>query len=204
MLKRAWRHFQYYLTHWGRVTHICVSKLTIIDADNGLSPGRRQAIIWTNAGILLIGPFGTNFSDILSKIHIFSFTKMYLKTTSAKWRPFRLGLSVLTGILLFSGTNATRVNTPVDFIYTLIKFWWHYADRVPMYWFKYWHSDGILHLKAIPWHWFESRFLFCRISFAWLDNKSMSLATRCISKHDEPFSELRHVSIESLIWAIAM
>ena len=42
------------LTHWGRVTHICVSKLTIIASDNGLSPGRRQAIIWTSAGILLI------------------------------------------------------------------------------------------------------------------------------------------------------
>ena len=52
------------LTHWGRVTHICVSKLTIIDSDNGLSPGRRQAIIWTNAGILLIRPSGTNFSKI--------------------------------------------------------------------------------------------------------------------------------------------
>ena len=34
-----------FLTHWGRVTHICVSKLTIIGPDNGLSPGRRQAII---------------------------------------------------------------------------------------------------------------------------------------------------------------
>ena len=43
-------------THWGRVTHICVNKLAIIGSDNGLglSPGRRQAIIWTNAGILLI------------------------------------------------------------------------------------------------------------------------------------------------------
>ena len=43
------------LTHWGRVTHICVGKLTIIDSDNDLSPDRRQAIIWTNAGILWIG-----------------------------------------------------------------------------------------------------------------------------------------------------
>ena len=42
------------LTHWGRVTHICVSKLTSIGSDNGLPPGRRQAIIWTNARILLI------------------------------------------------------------------------------------------------------------------------------------------------------
>ena len=54
-----------FLTHWGRVTHICVSKLTIIGSDNGLSPGQRQAIIWTTGGILLIGPLGTNFSEIV-------------------------------------------------------------------------------------------------------------------------------------------
>ena len=53
-----------YLNHWGQVTHICVSKLTIIGSDNGLSPGRRQAIIWINAGILLIGPLGTDFIEI--------------------------------------------------------------------------------------------------------------------------------------------
>ena len=45
--------------------HICVDNLTIIGSDHGLSPGRRQAIIWTNAGILLIGTLGTNFSEIL-------------------------------------------------------------------------------------------------------------------------------------------
>ena len=33
---------------------IYVSKPNIIDSDNGFSPGRRQAIIWTNARILLI------------------------------------------------------------------------------------------------------------------------------------------------------
>ena len=60
------------LTHWGRVTHICVGKLTIIGSDNGLSPERRQAIIWTNGGILLIGPLGTNFSEMLTEIHTFS------------------------------------------------------------------------------------------------------------------------------------
>ena len=84
------------LTHWGRVTHICIINLTIIGPDNGLSPGRRQAIIWTNAGILLIGPWGTNFSGILISIQTFSFKKMYLKMSSAKWRPFCLGLRVLT------------------------------------------------------------------------------------------------------------
>ena len=83
------------LTHWGRVTHICVSRLTITGSDNGLSPGRRQAIIWTNAGILLIGPLGTNFSENLIAILTFSFTKMRLKVSSANWWPFCLGLNVL-------------------------------------------------------------------------------------------------------------
>ena len=48
--------------------HICINKLTIIGSDNGLSPGRRQAIIWINDGILLIGPMVTNFSEILMEI----------------------------------------------------------------------------------------------------------------------------------------
>ena len=60
------------------MTHICVSKLTIIGSDNGLSPGRRQTIIWTNAGILLIRPQGTNFNEILIEIHTFSFKKIHL------------------------------------------------------------------------------------------------------------------------------
>ena len=81
------------------MTHICVSKITTIGSDNGLLPGRRQAIIWTSVGILLIGPLGTNFSEILIKIYIFSFKKMHLKMSFAKWRPFCLGLNVLTSLL---------------------------------------------------------------------------------------------------------
>ena len=57
------------------------------------TPQRRQAIIWTNAGILLIGPLWTNFSEIWIKIQTLSFKKMHLKMSSAKWRLFRLGLN---------------------------------------------------------------------------------------------------------------
>ena len=84
------------LTHWGRVTHICVGNLTIIGSDNGLPPGRRQAIIWTIARVLLIWILGTNFSEILIEILTRSFNKMCLKVSSAKWRPYCLGHSVLT------------------------------------------------------------------------------------------------------------
>ena len=83
------------LIQWGRVTHICVSKLTMIGSDSALSPDRCHTIIWTNDGMLLIGPPGTNFTEILIEIHTFSFKKIYLKISSGKWRPFCLGLNVL-------------------------------------------------------------------------------------------------------------
>ena len=86
------------LTHCGRVTHICVGNVTTIGADNGLALTRRQAILWTNSGILLIGPLGTNVSEILIEIH--AFKKIRLKLSSAKWQPFCLGLNVLTYICL--------------------------------------------------------------------------------------------------------
>ena len=75
------------LTHWGRATHICVSKLTIIGSDNGLTPARR---------ILLIGTLGRNFNEILIEIHTISFKEMHLKMSSGKCRPFCLGLNVLS------------------------------------------------------------------------------------------------------------
>ena len=93
------------LTHWGRVTHTCVGNLTIIGPDNGLSPGRRQGIIWTNAVVFLIGPWGTSFSEILIGIHSFSFKKIHLKMSSAKWRPFYLGLNVLKVLVVSIGKS---------------------------------------------------------------------------------------------------
>ena len=62
----------------------------IIGSDNGLSPIQRQAITWTNADLLLIGPLGTNFSEIGIKMQNFSFMKMYVKVSSAKRRPLCL------------------------------------------------------------------------------------------------------------------
>ena len=94
------------------MTHICVSKLTVIGSDNGLSPGRRQAIIWTNAGILLIGPMWTNFSEILIENHIFSFKKMYSKMSSRKWHPFCLGLNVLIRYHVISSSPPICYITP--------------------------------------------------------------------------------------------
>ena len=78
------KKYKYKDVHWFQVQ--CM--LTSIGSDKGLLPGRHQAIIWTNSGILLIGPLGTNFSEILIKIQTFSLQKICLNMPSAKWRPF--------------------------------------------------------------------------------------------------------------------
>ena len=81
------------------MTHIFISKLISIGSHNSLLSGRRQATIWTNAGILLIRTLGTNFSELLSEVHIFSFKKMHMKMLSGICRPFCVGLNVLMNII---------------------------------------------------------------------------------------------------------
>ena len=83
------------LTNWGWVTHIPISELTIIGSDNGLSPGRRQTITWTNINWNL----RKNFIDILSKIHIFSFKNCIWKCL-AQWWPFYRSLNGLNTSVL--------------------------------------------------------------------------------------------------------
>ena len=104
------------LRHWGLETHIWIGNLTIFGSDNGLSPGQVQAIILTNVGKLLIWFLGTNFSENSIEILTFSFRKIRLKVSSAKWRPFCIGLNVLTHWSLGADTKMcqeSQVNTMV-------------------------------------------------------------------------------------------
>ena len=94
-----------WLTHSGRVMHIFISELTTIGACHGFLPGHCQDIIWTNAWILLIGPLGTNFSEILIEIHIFSFKKAHLKISFVKLQPFCIGLNALIKLAVLCYSN---------------------------------------------------------------------------------------------------
>ena len=128
------------LTHWDRVTHICVNKPAIIGSDNGLSPGRRQAIIWTSAVMFLFGPLETNFSDNLIEILTFSFTKMRLNVSSAKWWPFCLGLNVLDSLF---------ADTVIDKVWSRVCINVHYATR-----------KILLHMKNSP-SWLDTNTNWC-------------------------------------------
>ena len=61
--------------------------------------GRRQAIIWTSAEILLIGPLGTNSSEILIGIQTFSFKKNPFENVVCEMASICLGLEVLIKII---------------------------------------------------------------------------------------------------------
>ena len=107
------------LTHWDAVTHISVNKLSIIGSDNALSPGQRIAIIWTNAGILLIEPLGTNLSEILIRIHKSSLKKTHLKMLSVKCQSFYLRPQCIKTVI--------GVSAQIVVIAYHIKqwMWWH-------------------------------------------------------------------------------
>ena len=113
------------LTHWGLVTHVCISKLTIIGSGNGLVPGWCQAINWTNVGILLIRPLWTNFSEIFIEIHKFLFKKIHFKMSSGKLWPFCLGFNVSThwGLCKMANTTKNAVSWNKVFLYWF-KFHW--------------------------------------------------------------------------------
>ena len=145
--------FLYFLTHWGRVMHKCVGNLTIIGSDNGLSPDQHQAIIWTNAGLLLIGPLGTNFSEILMEILTFSFKKMHLKVSCAKRRPFCLGLNVLThfGLVMPYSVGELDQHWFTQWLVAFLKAPGHYLNQC---WFTInkiiWHSfQGNVYLNTL-------------------------------------------------------
>ena len=121
------------LTHWGRMTHIYVSKLTIIGPDNGLSPDWRQVIIWTNAGILLIGPLGTNCSGnsyIFIQENAFEnvVQKMVAILSRPQWVNRREGNPTPSLGKASMVQQPTLINT-----LSLQQNGWHFADNI----FKY-------------------------------------------------------------------
>ena len=94
-----------YFIHLGHMTHISISKLTIIGSDNGLLPGWHQAIIWTNARILLIGHLGTNLREIVIEVCIFSFKNAFenvvRKMGAISSRPLCIKPSFLSTVLIW-------------------------------------------------------------------------------------------------------
>ena len=116
-----------FLTHWGQVMHKWFSNLTITGSDNVFLPVQHQVIILTNAEILLIGPLGTNLSEILIEILIFSFKKMHLKVSSVKWQPFCLIPNVLIRVITTIWKHASPPLWPAV-LPTSHGSWWNLSE----------------------------------------------------------------------------
>ena len=74
---------------------IAVACVSLLAASRGLACRGTALCLWEQgllrgdtAGLLSVGPLGSNFSEILIKIGNFSFTKIHLKMSSATWWPF--------------------------------------------------------------------------------------------------------------------
>ena len=143
-IAQTWLVTKYFnsLTEW-RI--YALLNWVIIGSDNGLSPVRRQAIIWTNAGILLIGPLGTNFSEILIGIQTFSLKKLHMKTSSAKWRQFCLGLNELIVMTSWHG-NSFRSISPLWGDSTGHR--WLLSQKTGLWWGEPSVTSGILPQKT--------------------------------------------------------
>ena len=127
------------------MTHICVSKSTIIGSDIGLSPGRRQVITQTNTGILLIGTSGANFSETLNEPHALSFKKMHLKMSSAKKST---GPSVTTMLTWLSHSFYFILLLLLLLLLSLLKGMPFHSDNAPCEWML--RCTRHVHTVALP------------------------------------------------------
>ena len=147
-----------------KVIYICVNKLTILDSDTGLSPGRRQAIIWTNVRLLILGTLGTRFSRILIEIDTFLFKKIHLKMSPGKWRPFYLGLNVLmkgrrVNSTRMSQANASKFYCTIECRYNTVQKWLEFSrlhfenifmtDNFVFWWKFNWNLSLVVGLQCI-------------------------------------------------------
>ena len=78
----------------------------------------------TNAGILLIGTLGTNFSEILIGIQTFSFEEMHFKMLSAKWRPC-VSASMLLTNTYGTGYNMCNISLHAQNFEYRFQNWWN-------------------------------------------------------------------------------
>ena len=79
MYNLLWIYCAVGMHKWQKVVHHTQLRWTVF-----FSPVRRQAITWTNTGLLSIGLMGTYFNEIWIGILSFLFKKMPWKISSAK------------------------------------------------------------------------------------------------------------------------
>ena len=175
----------FHLTHWGRLTHISISKLSNIGSNNGLAPGRHQAIIWTNDAILLIGPSGTNFSEIHRNSNIFiqenAFEIVVCHLVSLKTKAWFLCFT-MSGLGFFSAAYSVFVFRSVFMSccnrrwHTFLTFshqkcWWHKG-----LWKWHWRLSGNKLLSNATMAWLTDIYRYMSLSFDELTlSKSMQI-----------------------------
>ena len=114
-----------------------------IGSDNGLAPGRRQAIIWTNAGALSIGLLGTICSEIRIGNLSFWFNKKHLKLSSAK-----MAAILSRGRLVKRWLSLTAVGVEHGWVITANSQQWVWLkELIPSLRSRLWHNRNVTMAK---------------------------------------------------------
>ena len=87
------------LINWGRVTHICVSKINHHWSREWFVAWSAPSHYLNQCWIIVHWNLKNKLQWNLNKICTFTFKKMHLKMSSVKWRPFCLGLNMLRTII---------------------------------------------------------------------------------------------------------
>ena len=83
----------------------------IIGSGNGLSPVWHQPIIWTNAEILSIRPWGRFSVIFLFEIRKFAFKERHLKVSSTQWWSICLNFNVFLSDMEVIDQNKAKQHT---------------------------------------------------------------------------------------------
>ena len=145
--------------YWGRMTHICVSKLTTIGSDNGLSHGRCKAIIWTKAGNIVEWGPGNEIQWTFNRNLNISFKIKQFKMASGKWRSFFFGLNVLRQLYDCYSASDTNMRNTGEYLTciqehltqraqdAIITSLWRQNDVVA----SFWRHDDVIFASCVRW-----------------------------------------------------
>ena len=112
------------VTYQSLVTHICVKNKPIIGWDNGMSPVCYQAIVWTNAGWLIVGPM--EFAELCKQYFVYIFRiEKYIKEPAGKY--LHDTVSYIIFLILLLMCTIYRSDEMKDHLFTglewLVLFW---------------------------------------------------------------------------------
>ena len=166
------------------MTHVCVGKLTIIGPVNGLSPGRCQAIVWANGGILLNSKLRNKLQWNLKRNSYIAIHENAFVIVVCEMVASFLGLNVLTFIICRRMSSLMMIS----YYGNVCHITWPLWERLPLEWVQCWfmsYRRGIFSIIAVTDLLYQQNFKIIKVMighFGTFDLNSLTAAPVCVCK----------------------